>query len=160
MGTSYRERIWVSSWVSILFGLTAGVLAVIGLIQHYLGVPIGTRPAPTMFLFALDLFLILIYINFAKMDLNIDQNGIEVRYGLIKKRVPLDKIESSLPTQAPFIVYGGVGIRYGVDGSLAFMTSFGNAVKVYRKRGSPFVFSTNRPDEVSKLINGLVDKTD
>jgi len=157
--TPYRERVWASFWVSFLFGLAVGVVAVIGLIQHYLDVSIGSRPAPTAFLFALDLFLVLIYLNFAKMDLYIDEDGVEVRYGIVRKRIPLHEIESSLPTKTPFTVYGGIGIRFGADGSLAFTTSFGNAVKVLRKRGMPLVFSTNKPHEVSKLINSLVGET-
>jgi len=46
-----------------------------------------------------------------------------------------------------------------LDGSLAFTTSFGDAVKIYRKRDRSFVFSTNNLGEVCGPIKSLIDSS-
>jgi len=102
--------------------------------------------------------LILVYLVFMRLDISIDPERIEVRFGIIRKTIPIEEIVSCEPTHANFKVYGGVGIRYGIDGSKAFTTSFGDAVKIRKRRGRSFVFSTNRPFEVLEHINRLIMK--
>jgi len=48
--------------------------------------------------------------------------------------------------------YGGVGVRIGFDGSWAYTTSFGNAVKIVPRNGRTFVFSSNKPEEICQII--------
>jgi len=43
-------------------------------------------------------------------------------------------------------------VRYGFDCSLAYTTSFGNAVKIVPKKGKTFVFSSNKPKEICQII--------
>ena len=49
----------------------------------------------------------------------------------------------------------GVGIRFGLDGSWAYNTDFGEAVKLTFKSGRPFVFSTRNPQKICNLIHEL-----
>ncbi|MGQ9529822.1 MAG: hypothetical protein ACUVQX_00310 [Candidatus Bathycorpusculaceae bacterium] len=44
---------------------------------------------------------------------------------------------SCKPVKASFGKYFGVGIRYGVNGSWAYTTSFGNAVEIIPKKLQP-----------------------
>jgi hypothetical protein len=45
-----------------------------------------------------------------------------------------------------------MGIRYGGDGSLAYLPRLGDAVKIHFDNGRPFVFSTRNQEEILKII--------
>jgi hypothetical protein len=53
--------------------------------------------------------------------------------------------------------YFGVGVRYGLDGSTAYTTSFANAVEVSPKVGRTFVFSSKNPDKVCEIIDKYIN---
>lgn len=119
-------------------------------------IPFGTRPVPTYILPLIFIVALgLIFINFRKLNITVDTEKIKVSYGIIKKTISLNEVVSCEPTRARLKVYGGVGIRLGADKSMAFTTSFGNAVKIVRRNGLPFVFSTNNPEKLSKIINEI-----
>ena len=46
----------------------------------------------------------------------------------------------------------GCCVRYGSDGSVAYTTSFGDAVEVAPKTGRMFVFSSKKPNQVCEVI--------
>ncbi len=60
-------------------------------------------------------------------------------------------------TKARFRTYGGIGIRFGLDGSLAYNTDFGEAVKLTFQSGRPFVFSSRNPQKLCNLINEFLN---
>ena len=49
--------------------------------------------------------------------------------------------------------FGGVGVRYDLDGSWAYTTSFGNVVEIVPKKGRTLVFSSHNPKEICEIIN-------
>jgi len=105
---------------------------------------------------AVGLFIFLMYWNYRGLKITLTSNQLEVTYGIFNhKRIPLTKIISCDITKAHFKTYGGVGIRFGVDGSWAYNTDFGEAVKLTFQSGRPFVFSTKNPQEICYLINEL-----
>jgi len=124
-------------------------------IQFFLGIPFG-KEAPAVLLVGFDIFFIILYLNFNRLVVEISQDKINVKYGLIKRVIPIKDIISCESIRASFGMYGGPGIRYGGDGSLAFLTSFGDAVKIRMESGRAFVFSTNRQKEVLKLVDRLL----
>jgi len=138
----------------LFIGLIVFLASVLGL-QAIFGIPIGTRPAPNYALLILIVAFSLIIINFRKLNITVNSEKIEVSYGIIKKTISLSEVVSCEPTMARFTVYGGVGIRLGIDKSLAFTASFGNAVKIVRRNGVPFVFSTNNPGKLSTIVNEI-----
>ncbi len=152
----YRERLTMALWVSLLFGFVIGMLAVIGYVKIYFGINLG-KTFSMATLFGTEAFLILVYLVCRRLDISIDPERVEVRFGIIRKTIPIEEIVSCEPTHAGFAVGNGrVGISYGIDGTIAFTTSFGDAVKIRKRKGRPFVFSTNRPFEVSEHINRLI----
>ncbi len=151
----YRERLVMAPWVSLLFGFVIGIIAVMVYVKIYFGINLGRNTSSTATLFGVEVFLILVYLVFMRLDISIDPERVEVRFGIIRKTIPIEEIVSCEPTYASFTVYGGVGIRYGIDGSMAFTTSFGDAVKIRKRIGRSFVFSTYRPIEVLEHINRL-----
>ncbi|MEE9378370.1 MAG: hypothetical protein V3V33_10080 [Candidatus Lokiarchaeia archaeon] len=103
-------------------------------------------------------YWILLYWNFRGLKITLTNNQFEVAYGIFNhKRIPLNNITSCDITKARFRTYGGVGIRFGVDGSWVYNTGFGEAVKLTFQSGRLFVFSTRKPQEIGTLINDLVN---
>ena len=152
----YRERLVMAHWVSLLLGFVMGILAVVIYVGPYFGINLGRKTILTTVLLGAEALLILVYLVLMRLDISIDSERIEVRFGIIRKTIPIEEIVSCESTHASFTVYGGMGIRYGIDGSMAFTTSFGDAVKIRKRRGRSFVFSTNRPFEVLEHINRLI----
>jgi len=100
---------------------------------------------------ALVLFL---FWNYRGLKIQIASSKLFVNYGLFnQKSFLLNDITSCKRIKASFGRYWGVGVRYGFDGSLAYTTSFGDAVMVILKKGRPFVFSSHNPKEICDIIN-------
>jgi len=155
----YKESVWVSWWVWALFIVTSVFLSSVFFVQSVFGIPVGTKPAPNFVLLILLVFLGFIIFSFRKLNLTVDSENIEVNYGAVKKKIAWSEVVFCEPTKAKLTVYGGVGIRLGIDKSLAFTTSFGNAVKIVRKNGLPFIFSTNNPKKVSNIVNEILSQS-
>ena len=103
-----------------------------------------------------SLFILLLYWNYRGLKITLTKNQLDVEYGIFNhKKIPIKKITRCELTKANFRKYGGVGIRFGLDGSLAYNTDFGEAVKLTFQYGRPFVFSTRNPQEICNLINKL-----
>ena len=103
-----------------------------------------------------SLFIFLIYWNYRRLKITLTKNQLDVEYGIINhKKISINKITRCEITKANFRKYYGVGIRFGLDGSLVYNTDFGEAVKLTFQDGRPFVFSTRNPQEICNLINKL-----
>jgi len=91
--------------------------------------------------------------NYRGIKIQISPDKLFVVYGLFNRKTFLLKdIVSCKITKASFGRYWGVGVRYGSDGSVAYTTSFGDAVEVAPKTGKVFVFSSKKPDKVCEVI--------
>lgn len=101
--------------------------------------------------------LVLIWVlvfNYRGIKIQISSDSLTVRYGLFdRKSIPLDEIVSCRLVKASFGRFGGVGVRYGIDGSWAYTTSLGNAVEIVPKEGRTFVFSSANPQQICQIIN-------
>lgn len=107
----------------------------------------------------LCLFILLLYLNFRGLKITLTKNLLEVTYGIFNhKKIPLQKISRCKITKASFRKYGGVGIRLGFDGSWAYNTDFGEAVKLFFEKGRPFVFSTRNAQKICNLITELSNR--
>jgi len=105
---------------------------------------------------AVSLFIFLIYWNYRGLKITLTSNKLEVTYGIFNhKKIPLIKITNCDITKANFKTYGGIGIRLGSDGSWAYNTDFGEAVKLTFQDDRPFVFSTKNPQKICALIQEL-----
>ena len=77
-----------------------------------------------------------------------------INYGIFnRKSILLEDIISCEKIKASFRRYGGIGVRYGSDGSWAYTTSFGDAVKIILTKGKPFVFSSKNAEKICSIIN-------
>lgn len=99
-------------------------------------------------------FVLFLFWNYRGLKIRISSSCLFVNYGLFNQQsFLLEDIASCERIRASFGRYWGVGVRYGFDGSLAYTTSFGDAVMVFPKRGRPFVFSSQNPQEICGIIN-------
>jgi hypothetical protein len=101
-------------------------------------------------------FLSLIFLNYRGIKITITKDEISVRYGVFNnKKIKVNKIKSCEITRAYPTKYGGVGVRLGVDGSWAYNTDFGEAVKIEYEDGRPFVFSSRSSNKICEIIKEL-----
>jgi len=101
-------------------------------------------------------FLLLLFRNYRGIQIQVTAKELLINYGFFHhKRIPIVDIVSCEPTKANFGKYLGVGIRYGTDGSWAYTTSFGNAVKIVLREERPFVFSSNNPEKICSIVNQI-----
>jgi hypothetical protein len=101
-------------------------------------------------------FVLFLFWNYRGVKIQLSNKDLLVSYGIFnQKSIRLEDIVSCEPIKASFGRYGGVGVRYGTDGSWAYTTSFGNAVKIILRKGRPFVFSSNNPEKICNIINQM-----
>ena len=100
------------------------------------------------------IFILILLLNFRGIKIQLSSEELMVDYGFFNhKRISMDDVVSCNLVKASFRRFGGVGVRYGRDGSWAYTTSFGNAVEIVPKKGRTFVFSSNNPEKICQIIN-------
>ena len=150
----YEEEIWLSQWMSMAMGLLIAILTPLLVFQIFAS---SREPYLLGLYLFLDLFFILIFMNFRRLDVVIYPTHIHVSFGIITKKIPAREVLSCEPVKASLGVYSGAGIRIGGDGALAFITRIGgDAVKLSLRSSRPFVFSTNRQTEITNTIQKLL----
>ena len=152
----YREWISAGKFVKVL------VLFVVLFILSFSIIITAFIPKELIFigiiLGAVSIFILLVYWNYRGLKITLTKNQLDVEYGIFNhKKIPIKKISRCEITKAHFRKYGGVGIRFGVDGSIAYNTDFGEAVKLTFQSGRPFVFSTRNSQEICNLIDKLLN---
>jgi hypothetical protein len=155
------ERLLYSEWVSAgkfvkaIVGFVSLLFAIMLVIFVWIAISIQNPYFAVIMVLPL-LFVLALFGNYRGIQINITSKELVIRYGLLnRKHIPMSNIVSCEPTKANFGKYLGVGIRYGADGSWAYSTSFGDAVKITQLNGRPFVFSSNNPSEVCSIIRGM-----
>jgi len=146
----YSETVQIPRWTSITLGILIGIFTPLIIFQYFA----ATKEPSLIGLYTgLDLFFVVVYLNFRKLDIRITSSSVYVAFGLIRKEIPVENIVSCEPIATRIDVYSGNGIRIGGDGTLAFITWFGDAIKLQLRSGRPFVFSTNNQDETIEIIH-------
>ena len=101
-------------------------------------------------------FVLFVFWNYRGIRIKVTTESLLIYYGFFnRKRILIADIASCEPTKASFGKYGGIGIRYGTDGSWAYTASLGDAVKIILRKGKPFVFSSNNPEKICSIINQM-----
>jgi len=98
--------------------------------------------------------LLLIFLYFSLRTLRIRVTGRELRvaFGIIGTSIPLSEVLNVEAEKPSFWRYGGLGIRWGWDGSVGYLMNYREAVRVTRRRGRAILFSTRSMDEVVAVI--------
>jgi uncharacterized membrane protein YdbT with pleckstrin-like domain len=156
--TTYNE--WVPTGAFVKVTILASTSAIFFLLLTLAVVlhPLNTEAAIGLGVSIVVLFFILVlFMNFRGIKIQLDSEKLTVNYGLLnRKSIRIDNVVSCKLVKASFRRFGGVGIRYGLDGSWAYTTSFGNAVEIVPRKGRTFVFSSNNPQKICQIINNRI----
>jgi hypothetical protein len=81
--------------------------------------------------------LLFVWILFSALRISVTAKEVHVQYGLFGPRIPVESIESCEACDYDWKQYGGWGIRYGRDGSVAYnmLGDGGRAVRITYKKG-------------------------
>jgi len=146
---SYAEWVPAGTLIKALVGFFSLLSLCILLITIAVGVAIQ-HPFLIVVLTGPLAFVLLVFWNYRGIRIKVTNKNLLIHYGFFNhKRIPIGDIVSCEPTKASFGRYGGIGVRYGTDGSWAYTTSFGDAVKIILRKGKPFVFSSNNPEKTA-----------
>jgi hypothetical protein len=100
-----------------------------------------------------DLLLIFLYFSLRALKIRVTERELRVAFGVIGTSVPLSEVLLVEVEKPSFWRYGGgLGIRWGWDGSVGYLMNYGDAVRVTRRRGRAFLFSTRNPETVIRVI--------
>ena len=153
----YEEWVPAGTFVKALVGFFSLLSLCILLITIAVGFAIR-HPFLIVVLASPLAFVLFVFWNYRGIRIKVTTEKLLIYYGFFnRKHIPIVDIVSCEPTKASFGRYGGIGIRYGTDGSWAYTTSLGDAVKVNLRKGKPFVFSSNNPEEICNIINQMKD---
>jgi len=158
-----KEEILYSEWIpmsKIIIMLFAFVIAV--LISTTITTSIyapQTRVYMLPIYAVLCLFFVLIGLNYRGIQITLTKNEIIVKFGLLnKKSISIDELVACEVIQATFGKYFGLGVRIGFDSSLAFMTNFGDAVKLTYHENKLFVFSSRNSQKICNILSEYIEK--
>ncbi len=150
----YYEEIPLTQWATLAIGLFIIILTPTALLEY---VAVQKEPLLLWFYIIMDLFFIVMMLNFRRMTIKIEDGKLVVSFGVIKKKVKLEDIRKCEVINASLQVYTGMGVRYGGDGSLGFLPRLGEAVKLSFAKGRAFVFSTNEREKLLAVLHQYCD---
>lgn len=102
---------------------------------------------------AFIILFLLIGLNFRGLRITLNKNVIKIKFGIFSKVIPLDELVSCEVIKASFGKYYGMGIRIGSDSSWAYVTDFGDAIKLTYEESKAFAFSTKNHQKLVNLLN-------
>ncbi len=101
----------------------------------------------------LIVLFLLIGWNFRGLQITLTKDVIKIKFGIINKKIiTLDELVSCEVIKASFGKYYGMGIRVGSDSSWAYVTDFGDAVKLTYQKSRLFVFSSKNHQKLIDLL--------
>ena len=117
---------------------------------------IGTTTIAWLILGSLVVFLAVILALFASLTVEIDAEHLRIRFGigLIRKRFPLDQIDTCRPVSNPWIY--GWGIRLTPHGWL-YNVSGQKAVEIKMKSGKTYRIGTDEPEILTAALQEALD---
>ena len=148
---------WVPA--GILIKALVGFFSLLSLCILLITIAVGVAIQHPFLIVALAsplVFVLFVFWNYRGIRIKVTTQRLLIYYGFFnRKRILIVDIASCEPTKASFGRYGGIGIRYGTDGSWAYTTSLGDAVKIILRKGKPFVFSSSNPEKICDIINQM-----
>ena len=126
------------------------LFAIVGLLAYLVATRGGDVP-PILGIFGIGVVFVLSSI-FGRLSIAITDSELTVGFGFMKHRIALDNIEYVEVRQFPWWKYGGFGVRYGLDWSVAYVVNYKPGVRVVPRRGRVLFFSSNRPGDAADMI--------
>jgi len=152
----YSEWVPAGRFVKALVGFISFLLLCVLLIVFAVGVAIQ-NPFLIVVLVSPFAFVLFLFWNYRGIQIQVTHKELLISYGFFNhKHIPTSNIASCKHTKTSLRKYGGIGVRYRfTDRSWAYTTSFGDAVKITRRKGRAFLFSSNNPEELCSIVNQI-----
>jgi hypothetical protein len=146
-GALYFAKITAPRFFHLLFLLPLLVSTGSALLAH--------APLLVPLFSAIPLFFV--WILFSALRISVTSREVHVQYGLLGPKIPIEAIESCEACEYDWKQYGGWGIRYGRDGSVAYnmLGDGGRAVRITYKKGAKtkkVVLSARDPERLAAAI--------
>lgn len=102
--------------------------------------------------------LVLVWVLFSALRISVTTKEVHVQYGLFGPRIPIEAIASCEACEYDWTQYGGWGIRYGRDGSVAYnmLGDGGRAVRITYKKGTKLkkvLLAAKDPERLAAAIH-------
>ena len=123
--------------------------------------PTWAEPLPNWFWLLMTVILLAITINFSRMKIKIDNEGIFIIYGIMKKKISWKNVKDCSVDEGSPVKYGGWGQRFWrVKGNFRIIYNIAAGDRIVISLNSGFVreivFSTRNPKEVMKIIKNNI----
>ena len=146
----YREVLYLTFWIYV---------ALLPLLIFFavLIVPAAAKgfTGTAVFSGVVTVFLILVLVNFLRLEFVITEKTVSFGFGVFKKRFPREAVTGCEPYRLTLSNYLGYGIRWGRDGTTAYNTRNGPGVKLLIDgQTRPYVVSLNDPTRVCGILSG------
>lgn len=157
-----RFRVW---WAWLAVACLNIVFIYAGVQQVFLGRPFGTKPAPDAVLIVIELFFLVFFVFLVsiKLKTRINQTGIYYRFypfHLKERLIEWHELKDAYMREYnSFHEYGGWGIRIGspkTGRAINTSESCNRGLQLLFNDGSLLLIGTKRPEEVKKIIDGIM----
>lgn len=111
--------------------------------------PSWVKPFITLFV----LFFLFIFINFRQLQIKVEGRFLEFGFGIFRKKIPLSEIISCEESSITFKRYLGIGIRFGLDGTVCYNTRFGKGVRIkVSNKKRDYVLTSDNPQALCQAL--------
>jgi hypothetical protein len=153
---TYEEKIPTYS-VVIWVGVLSVIMFAAIIIAPFFGKLIQFTPVIRAVMVSVILLDIILLMTFSSLKITVADGMLSFGFGKLRRKFPLEKIESAEPSEYSFLNYFGYGIRYGLDHTQGYIPRGGKGIilKIKGERLKYFI-STSEPEA---LIAALRLKT-
>jgi hypothetical protein len=157
----YEETIFSKATILVIGGCTT-IFFIMWIYDLFIGWTIFD-PLGSWFWLILFIFFLVLTFNFSTLNIQIDQDGIRVGYGVLKKKITWERVKDSYIDETSVIWYGGWGVRLArIKGNwrIVYNVMRGPRVIVSLTDGwiTEFVFSSKNPKKVLSTIKQHLKK--
>jgi hypothetical protein len=152
-GALYYDKIRAPLAYHLIFLLPLTIIVVTSVLAA-----LSAGPAALIAPVFSTLLLFVAWLLFSVLRISVTRDEVFVQYGLFGPKIAVKDIERCDAVAYDWKKYGGWGIRYGRDGSVAYnmMGDRGRAVEiVYRKGGKPkkVLVASPDPERLARAVN-------
>jgi hypothetical protein len=118
---AYEEEIPLPAWFQLILlaGLAAIAFAVIASALSGLD-GAGTYAVYYLAMTVAFVFVVFAFVTFRRLTIAISDDEVRFGFGVLRKSIPLERIQACEPKRYKWLTYGGWGIRFALGGRRAW----------------------------------------
>jgi len=147
-GSLYHDKITAPLAFHLIFLLPLAIVIVSALVTS----------APALVPLLSVIPLVLVWLLFSTLRISVSKRHVHVQYGLFGPKVPIEAILACEAIDYDWKAYGGFGIRFGRDGSVAYnmLGDHGRAAVITYRQGKKerrLLLSSRDPERLALAVN-------